>query len=142
MVSDKNNGDLQDSTSVFDCTMCGDCCSGYGGTYVTESDINAIAKFIGADPHTFIEKYCSISDGRPLLKSGDNGKCLFFKEKCSIHPVKPRMCREWPFIPAVLREPGNWELMADACPGIKTKIDLEMLKKITENELKKTRGDR
>lgn len=140
MAFDNKDDDLPDSAAAFDCVMCGDCCSGYGGTYVTEDDIKAIADFIGADHDTFVDKYCSISDERPLLKSGENGKCIFFKEKCSIHPVKPRMCREWPFIPAVIKEPGNWELMSDACPGIKTEIDLKMLKKITENELKKTRG--
>lgn len=129
-----------DPRAAFDCTMCGECCNGYGGTYVTEEDIKAIAAYIGSDPLTFTEDFCSISDGRPLLKSGENGKCVFFKEKCSIHEVKPRMCREWPFIPAVLKEPENWGLMADACPGIRTDIDKDELMKITENELKKTRG--
>lgn len=141
MVFDKNEDNLQDSSIAFDCTMCGICCNGYGGTYVTADDVKAIADFIGADQDSFIENYCSFSNGKPLLKSGENGKCIFFKEKCTIHPVKPRMCREWPFIPAVLKEPGNWELMSDACPGIKTEVDFKTLKKITENELKKTRGN-
>jgi Fe-S-cluster containining protein len=128
------------SSDAFECTMCGECCNGYGGTYVTEDDIRAIAAYIDTDPASFRNDYCSFSDGKPLLKSGEDGKCIFFKEKCSIHPVKPRMCREWPFIPAVLKEPGNWNLMSDACPGIKTDIDREALKRITEAELKKNRG--
>ncbi len=140
MGSDVKNNSSIDSSDAFDCTMCGECCNGYGGTYVTEDDIKAIAEYTGTDPDSFVNDYCSFSNGRPLLKSGENGKCVFFREKCSIHPVKPRMCREWPFIPAVLNEPGNWELMADACPGIKTDVDKETLKKITEAELKKTRG--
>lgn len=135
-----DNDGKPDSSEAFDCTMCGVCCEGYGGTYVTEDDIKAIADFIGEDPEIFRKNYCSYSDGKPLLKSGEDGRCVFFRDKCSIHPVKPRMCREWPFIPAVIKEPGNWELMSDACPGIKTGIDREKLKSITENELKKTRG--
>lgn len=140
MAFHEDKNDNPDSSIAFDCTMCGECCNGYGGTYVTEDDIKAIAEYIGADPSTFKNDYCSVSDGRPLLKSGENGKCIFFHEKCSIHLVKPRMCREWPFIPAVLKEPDNWQLMADACPGIKTDVNIDQLKKITEIELKKTRG--
>ena len=30
---------------LFRCTLCGDCCRGYGGTYVRRDDIAAIARF-------------------------------------------------------------------------------------------------
>ena len=32
---------------LFECHKCGDCCKGFGGTYVTQTDIENIAKFIG-----------------------------------------------------------------------------------------------
>jgi hypothetical protein len=35
--------------ALFECRMCGDCCRGYGGTYVSESDIQAIADFLQVD---------------------------------------------------------------------------------------------
>lgn len=108
---------------IFNCCQCGDCCMGFGGTYVSDADIQAIAAFIQIDPQIFPEKYCQISGGRPVLTQGENGYCVFWKDKvCSIHPVKPRMCKAWPFIPNVLKDPQNWHIMAGFCPGIRTDV--------------------
>jgi hypothetical protein len=106
--------------SLFQCQKCGDCCKGYGGTYVTEDDINSIAKFIGIPPHEFKSKYCSISNNKPLLTQKADGYCVFWDNICTIHPVKPKMCRVWPFIPSILVDPNNWNLMASVCPGMRT----------------------
>ncbi|MBU2488717.1 MAG: YkgJ family cysteine cluster protein, partial [Proteobacteria bacterium] len=103
---------------VFSCTQCGQCCRGYGGTYVTEADILAIARFLGQDPAGFVSRHCADSGGRPVLAQKEDGFCAFFEGNCSIHPVKPAMCRRWPFLPAVLTDPGNWSAMARSCPGI------------------------
>ena len=43
------------SEDLFKCTMCGDCCKGYGGTFVTGKDINAISEYINTDPDTFVD---------------------------------------------------------------------------------------
>lgn len=130
------------SSDIFDCKQCGDCCSGYGGTYVTEKDISAISKYIGEDPDTFTEKYCRISGKKPLLATGDDGKCIFFDKLCTIHPVKPRMCRAWPFIEGVLKEPGNWKIMAEACPGIRTDVPMEAVQCCVREEIAKLNAQR
>lgn len=124
---------------IFQCQQCGDCCTGYGGTYITPKDIEAIAAFIDAAPETFTETYCQISDGRPVLKVGDNNKCIFFDEtvQCTIHPVKPRMCRAWPFIKNILKAPGNWELMSQACPGIRTGFPHSEVQACVKKEMEK-----
>jgi Fe-S-cluster containining protein len=58
-----------------------------------------------------------------VLAQGEDGYCVFARSAlCTIHPVKPRMCRSWPFIEGVLRDPGNWAIMAGACPGMRTDI--------------------
>ncbi len=105
---------------IFDCCKCGDCCRGYGGTYVTPGDIRRIAAYIGEDPDSFQARYCQMSGRRPVLAQAENGYCIFWKELCSIHPVKPRMCRRWPFIDAVLEDVQNWRMMASTCPGMRT----------------------
>jgi hypothetical protein len=28
------------------------------------------------------------------------------------------MCRQWPFIPSILVDVGNWRAMAASCPGM------------------------
>jgi len=116
MSSDDNRCD-----PIFECIQCGDCCKGFGGTYVTPKNISAIADFIGADPETFVQDYCQMAGSRPVLAQGPDGYCIFFRDKlCSIHPVKPRMCRSWPYIESVLKDPANWRMMAGSCPGMRT----------------------
>ena len=102
------------SEEIFECTQCGECCTGYGGTYLTEEDINRMAAFVKMPRQVFLERCCQKADGgMPVIALGEEGRCLFFKGNCSIHPVKPRMCRAWPFIDAVVKAPSNWEIMAD-----------------------------
>lgn len=114
--------DTSNFTYVFQCKQCGDCCKGYGGTYVTLSDIEAIAGQLNTAPEFFVETYCQMSGGKPVLAQGENGYCIFWDKICTIHGVKPRMCREWPFIKPVLADINNWEIMAGSCPGIRTDV--------------------
>ena len=107
-------------SEIFKCVECGECCKGYGGTYVTDEDIRRIAEYIDANPDTFAAKYCQMSGSRPVLALGTDGYCVFWKNKlCSIHPVKPRMCKAWPYIENVLKDVENWRIMAGSCPGIR-----------------------
>lgn len=117
MTSSRN-----DEKPLFECRQCGDCCRGYGGTYVTEADIRRIAAHIGEAPESFKERYCQMSAGRPVLTQAADGYCVFHQELCRIHLVKPRMCRRWPFIDAVLEDIHNWKIMGASCPGICTDL--------------------
>jgi len=121
---------------LFRCTMCGDCCRGYGGTYVTDADITAIASHIGLGRERFIETYCSQSGGKPVLIQGEDGRCIFWDKLCTIHPVKPRMCRQWPFIPAILVDVLNWRIMAASCKGMRTDLSDEEIAACVEKKLK------
>lgn len=129
-------------SDLFECEKCGECCKGYGGTYVSEADVEAISKFVGEDPAVFVEKYCRMSGGKPVLAQGPDGYCVFRKNKiCSIHPVKPRMCRAWPFIEAVLTDVGNWRAMASACPGIRADFPDEVVLKCVEEVVSKRNSE-
>lgn len=108
-----------ESRAVFDCRQCGDCCRGYGGTFVTRPDIEAIASFLGIDPDFCQKTYCRPSGNKLLLTQKKDGYCIFWDRLCTIHPVKPRMCRQWPFIESVLKDIANWRAMASMCPGIR-----------------------
>lgn len=118
-----------DPSSIFQCQMCGACCQGYGGTYVTPSDINAISDYIGVDADAFVKRYCQISGHRPVLGQGPDGCCVFHRDgRCGIHPVKPRMCQNWPFIESVVVDPANWQMMAGSCPGMRTDVEPEVVR--------------
>ena len=122
---------------LFDCAKCGECCKGYGGTYVTPADIDAIAAFIGVDRQRFIAQYCAMSGDRPLLAQRGDGYCVFWDTVCTIHPVKPRMCRAWPFIPSVITDVGNWRIMAAYCPGMRTDLPDDLIVRCVQRMLKR-----
>ena len=123
------------ATDFFECTQCGQCCQGYGGTYVSEADIAAIACFLGIPAATFKTRYCLTSGGKALLAQRADGYCIFFEKNCSIHPVKPRMCRRWPFIPAVVTDAANWRAMSNSCPGIRPEVDQNVLQRYVQQRL-------
>lgn len=125
------------ASDIFKCKQCGECCKGYGGTFVTPGDIKAIAAYIDADPETFVAKYCEISGDKPVIAVADNGYCIFWDTLCTIHPVKPHMCRKWPFIPSVLVDINNWQIMAGFCPGIRIDVPDSIIKGIIRNKLQK-----
>ena len=110
--------------TLFECRQCGECCRGFGGTYVTDADIAAIAAYIGATAAEVAEHYCQPSGSRLVVaQKGPGGYCVFWDSGlCGIHPVKPHMCRAWPFIRSVLTDPLNWFSMASTCPGMRTDV--------------------
>ena len=121
---------------IFECQLCGDCCNGFGGTYVTQQDIINISTYINFDPEKFISRYCDRSGSRHVLTLGKDGCCIFFDKinQCTIHPVKPYMCKAWPFIRTIIKHPENWNAMANSCPGMKKDIPYKDLQKIVAME--------
>ena len=147
MPSETNGPCMYRGEEIFSCRQCGDCCNGYGGTYVSRGDVEAIAAYIGIDPEQFAERFCSKSGDRLVLAQQENSFCIFWKERiCSIHPVKPKMCRAWPFIESLLVDPENWEKMASMCPGIRQGVPAEVVQKcvkamLAENQNHKATKD-
>lgn len=129
--------DCSQGTEIFKCQKCGDCCKGYGGTFLTHKDILTIAKYIKTDPRSFIADYCQLSGDKPILAQGKSGYCIFWDKQCQIHPVKPRMCKAWPFLKSVLVDLENWQIMAASCPGIRSDVPDSMIRKCVMKEMKK-----
>jgi len=107
--------------------MCGDCCKGYGGTFVTQEDVEAISEYLNISPTSFLADYCQWSGKHPVIKTGLSGYCIFWDKVCTIHQIKPRMCKLWPFIEGVLVDPSNWDAMHSMCPGIQKEVNHEDL---------------
>lgn len=122
---------------IFDCTQCGQCCTGFGGTYVNGNEIKRIASFIACDPEAFTRQYCDRSGSKWVITQGSNGSCIFFDKNCTIHPVKPYMCRAWPFLRTIIKNPENWEAMAKSCPGMRKGVALDLLSKIAAQEVER-----
>jgi Fe-S-cluster containining protein len=114
-------------SDFFECQKCGECCKGYGGTFVDSADIERISRHLNIDPQIFITQYCDWSGGRPLIRTGESGYCVFWDKLCTIHEVKPRMCKIWPFIESLLVDASNWAIIKSMCPGIRDNGNLHEL---------------
>jgi Fe-S-cluster containining protein len=114
-------------SDFFECQKCGECCKGYGGTFVSDHEIERISRYLGIDPERLLRDYCDWSGGLPLIKTAESGYCIFWDKLCTIHEVKPRMCKIWPFIESILLDPSNWAIIKSTCPGIRDDGDLDDL---------------
>jgi hypothetical protein len=132
MTSNKRKSD-----QIFECRMCGDCCKGYGGTYLRETDVAAIAAYLGIDVAEFKSAYCESSGSKTILAQQPNGYCVFWNNLCTIHPVKPRMCRQWPYIKSVLIDVENWYAMGTMCPGIRQDVSPQEIRRTVARMLEK-----
>jgi Fe-S-cluster containining protein len=104
----------------FQCTRCGNCCTGAPGyVWVNEEEIAAIAQFRGEEPnHT--EGIFTRSVGRRVsLREKANADCIFFDRTrgCTIYSVRPRQCRTWPFWDSNVITREAWESTCEICPG-------------------------
>jgi uncharacterized protein len=105
----------------FQCTQCGDCCTGAPGyVWVTEDEIVALAKAIGLAANDFEARYVRKVGARKSLIEYDNGDCVFFDgeaRKCTVYEARPRQCRTWPFWDSNIRTPQAWKKTCEVCPG-------------------------
>ena len=107
-----------DQHPVFACRQCGDCCRGEKGILVTEVELKALAEYLGLSQEDFAARYLVQTPLGPQLATR-SGTCVFQGGTlCRVHPVKPRICREWPFLPALLAHADEFEAAKEACPGI------------------------
>ena len=123
---------------LFACQNCGQCCKGYGGTYITESEIKNICRYLGLDRKRFVRCYCQMSGGKSLVAQAENGYCIFWERQCTIHPVKPHMCRKWPFIESILVDASNWQTMAASCPGMRTDFSDRQIRNCVRQLIRKS----
>ena len=111
---DSNRG----SRPVYECIMCGQCCYGEGGIFITEADAAAIAAYLNIEPAEFMDRYTARRYGRLEISTREDGACHFLTDQvCGIHPVKPENCRRWPFMPGALKEEWGFLSMRNNCPG-------------------------
>jgi Fe-S-cluster containining protein len=112
--------DINFKSTVFQCQQCGDCCCGRGGIFVKPDEVEEMAALLGLTAEEFCCHFVETSAMGPRLAIADNGFCVFLMEGnlCQVHPVKPFICRQWPFLPALLVDADELEQAKTACRGI------------------------
>jgi Fe-S-cluster containining protein len=105
----------------FQCTACGDCCTGAPGfVWVNKQEIALLAEAVGLGVAEFEQRYVRQIGVRKSLIEYENGDCVFFDNqtrKCRVYAARPRQCRTWPFWESNLRSPETWAETCRVCPG-------------------------
>jgi Fe-S-cluster containining protein len=105
----------------FQCTGCGDCCTGAPGfVWVNKEEIATLAKLVALSVEEFEERYVREIGIRKSLHEHANGDCVFFDNvtrKCRVYSARPRQCRTWPFWDSNLKTPETWAATCQVCPG-------------------------
>ncbi len=106
----------------FQCTQCGDCCTGAPGyVWVNKEEIQALAEATGAESVEAFERSNVRQIGiRRSLKEYSNGDCYLLDpetRKCQAYDARPRQCRTWPFWDSNLKSPQAWKQTCEVCPG-------------------------
>jgi Fe-S-cluster containining protein len=122
-----NKSLFEEAMSRFECQVCGTCCRGEGGIFLTAAEIDRIAGYLRVSREIFLGTYCLTKNDRTYIHIREaDGYCHFAVEgKCTIHPVKPRPCREWPFFKPMLADQANWETARLSCPALAPFKNLE-----------------
>jgi Fe-S-cluster containining protein len=106
----------------FQCTQCGDCCTGDAGyVWVNKEEIAAMAAAMGeTDVDRFEQQYVRKVGIRKSLKEYPNGDCVLFdaqQRTCRVYQARPRQCRTWPFWNSNLKSRQAWQTTCQICPG-------------------------
>ena len=122
----------------FECTGCGQCCTG-GGSYVVEvsrAEQRRIQRHLAISWSWFRRRYVfrfddeteslvmvapgipASRDTRASMRSAA-GRCVFLDEqmRCRIYKVRPLQCRTYPFWPELMNAKA-WRAEARRCEGI------------------------
>ncbi len=109
---------------AFQCTQCGQCCTGQPGyVWVTEEEMDAMAKVLNISLDLFKRKYIRQLDNRYALTErkalNNDYDCVFLKDKkCQVYQARPIQCRTYPWWNENLNSKQSWDLAAKECEGI------------------------
>lgn len=109
---------------AFECTQCGNCCSGPPGfVWVTKEEIARIAKHIGRKDGWLGRDHLRRVGFKYSLTELSDGDCVFLKREggksyCGIYKVRPLQCRTWPFWSVNLKSEAAWNRAVETCPGM------------------------
>jgi hypothetical protein len=107
----------------FECTECGDCCTGAPGyVWVNAEEIAAIARRLEISVEEMERLYVrKVGSRKTLIDLAErNWDCVFLDSntrRCTIYQERPRQCRTWPFWQSNVKTPDTWKHTCEVCPG-------------------------
>lgn len=105
----------------FECTQCGDCCSGEPGhVWVDDAEIDAMAEELELPFDTFERRHVRrVGKAKSLIERA-GGDCVMLDgktRKCTVYRSRPIQCRTWPFWDSNLERKKDWKETCRVCPG-------------------------
>lgn len=105
----------------FECTQCGDCCTGEPGyVWVDPPEIEALARRMQMEVGAFERKFVRTVGTRKSLVEYPDGDCIFLDPEtrgCTVYEQRPVQCRTWPFWDSTLENQRAWKETCEVCPG-------------------------
>ncbi|GAA4472328.1 YkgJ family cysteine cluster protein [Novipirellula rosea] len=105
----------------FECSQCGDCCSGAPGfVWVNEDEIADLADEMELEVDAFEYQFVRQVGADKSLKEYPDGDCILLDpetRKCSVYGARPIQCRTWPFWDSNLERKKDWKETCSVCPG-------------------------
>ncbi len=106
---------------TFACRRSGNCCAVPGGLVrVDDADVAAIAAHLGMGEPAVRSRFVAASGDR--LVDGFGSRCVFLADgpqaSCTIYPVRPQKCRDWPYWPELRDDPQLLAKALRTCPGL------------------------
>ena len=106
---------------AFECSQCGDCCSGEPGfVFVDAAEIADLAAFMQLDVASFERKFVRQVGRKKSLVEYPDGDCILLDpetRKCTAYSARPIQCRTWPFWTSNLKSKQAWKETCSVCPG-------------------------
>ena len=106
---------------AFECSQCGDCCSGEPGfVFVDAAEIADLAAFMQLDVESFERKFIRQVGRKKSLVEYPDGDCILLDpetRKCTAYAARPIQCRTWPFWTSNLKSRHAWKETCSVCPG-------------------------
>lgn len=121
------------------CNFCpGYCCYRLKGStlFIAAEDINRLARHFGISDGEVRKRYI---EGKNTFKTREDGSCLFLSNdrmcrRCSVHPARPRQCRDFPY-----GEPCPYLLREDLLEQIQPRVEQALLPETAEEQAARTR---
>jgi uncharacterized protein len=109
---------------AFQCTQCGQCCSGpaSGYVWVDDQEISAMATQLemSDDLEGFRRRFVRRVGTKESLVEYSDGDCIFLdprERRCLVYAARPKQCRTWPFWSSNLVNEQAWNRTSQQCPG-------------------------
>jgi Fe-S-cluster containining protein len=97
---------------------------------LTDEEISRLAAFRGVSEFDFIQRFTRLTSDRRGLALHDkpDGECVFLEgNDCSVQPVKPQQCRDFPNL-------WNFPGFEKICQAVPRKVSADEFRRLTTGE--------